>query len=89
MLGGKRTRGLLHWRGNGSRGGWHWWRWPRHGNNLSEPGLKRGGPADGLREGVILEGGVLENLPSECQQLFSELCEAGRAEDVVGRVLHE
>jgi hypothetical protein len=65
MLGGKRTRGLLHWGGNGGRGGWRWRRWPRHGDNLSKPSLKRGGPANRLGEGVILEGRVLEDLPYE------------------------
>jgi hypothetical protein len=38
---------------------------------------------------VILEGRILENLPSKGQQLFSELRKAGRAEGVVGWVLHE
>jgi hypothetical protein len=65
VLGGKRTRGLLHWRGNGGRGGWCWQRWPRHGDNLSKPSLKRGGPTNRLGEGVILEGRVLEDLPYE------------------------
>jgi hypothetical protein len=54
VLGGKRTRGLLQRRGNGGRGGWRWRRWPRHGDNLSKPSLKRGGPANRLGEGVIL-----------------------------------
>jgi hypothetical protein len=65
VLGGKRTRGLLHWRGNGGWGGWHWRWWPRHSDNLSKPSLKRGGPANRLGEGVILKGRVLEDLPDE------------------------
>jgi hypothetical protein len=67
MLRGKRMHGLLHWRGNGGWGGWRWRWWPRHGDNLSKPSLKRGGPANRLGEGVILKGRLLEDLPDEGQ----------------------
>jgi hypothetical protein len=87
MLGGKRMRDLLHWRGNGGQGGWRWWQWPRHCDNLSKPSLKRGGSANRLGEGVILKGRVLEDLPDEGKRQLSELRKAGRAEGIVAGAL--